>query len=127
MKFSSQQLPSGKWGIYSGPTLLATISCQATCDTIMANLLSGRRDAPPNDTTSLYQAPNLTGIGKEKLVGSRSLPTSSSVPAGSQRHSAATKAFVKRANKPAAKRISAVERKAERKVHKGAVVRPTAS
>ena len=59
MKLFSRQLPSGKWGIYSGDRLLATIGCQATCETIMANLSSGRRDAPVADTNALYQAPKL--------------------------------------------------------------------
>ena len=59
MKFSTQQLPSGKWGIYSGECLLATVDCQSTCETILANFVSGRRDAPDNDVNELYQAHQL--------------------------------------------------------------------
>jgi len=59
MGFSSRQISSEKWGIYSETTLLATVSCQATCNTILANLKSGRRDAPTGDLNSLYQAPKL--------------------------------------------------------------------
>lgn len=59
MNFSTQQLPSGKWGIYSDSRLLATVSCQKTCQTIFSNLLTGRRDAPCNDANALYQLPGL--------------------------------------------------------------------
>lgn len=59
MKFSTKQLPSGKWGIYSDSGLLATVDNQSICETIMANLSSGRRDVPINDTNELYQLPRL--------------------------------------------------------------------
>lgn len=59
MKLSSQQLPSGKWGIYSDTELLATVNSQAICETIMANLATGRRDAPFDDVNALYQVPEL--------------------------------------------------------------------
>lgn len=59
MKLSSQKLPSGKWGIYSNTGLLATVDSQAICETIMANLVSGRRDAPFEDVNALYQVPEL--------------------------------------------------------------------
>lgn len=59
MKLSSQQLPSGKWGIYSDTGLLATVESQVICETIMANLVSGRRDAPCDDVNALYQVPEL--------------------------------------------------------------------
>ncbi|MEL6470095.1 MAG: hypothetical protein AAFQ74_10235 [Cyanobacteria bacterium J06623_4] len=135
MKFTSQQLPSGKWGIFSGPTLLATISSQATCETIMANLLNGRRDAPPNDATSLYQAPNLnnasfkqpslTGIAKAENVSrarSADITTSKSRP----QRSAIAKPAATSAPRTNPKRISAAKRKTDRK-SKEAVVHPTAS
>ena len=59
MDYFSKQLPSGKWGIYHSNTLLATISCQTICKTILANLASGRKDAPTNDVNALYQMPLL--------------------------------------------------------------------
>ncbi|MEO0771159.1 MAG: hypothetical protein AAFY72_17340 [Cyanobacteria bacterium J06649_4] len=64
MEYSSQQLPSGKWGIYHHDeqhttTLLATISCEAICQTILANLANGRKDAPVDDINELYQVPIL--------------------------------------------------------------------
>ncbi len=59
MEFSTQQISPEKWGIYDGDRLLATVGCQATCKTFMANLASGRRDAPEEDVDALYQAPKL--------------------------------------------------------------------
>jgi hypothetical protein len=59
MEFSTQQISPERWGIYSGNRLLATVGCKATCETFMANLVSGRRDAPENDVDALYQAPTL--------------------------------------------------------------------
>ncbi len=59
MNFSTQQISPERWGIYSGDRLLATVGCKATCETFMANLVSGRRDAPKNDVDALYQAPTL--------------------------------------------------------------------
>lgn len=53
--FTSKQLASGKWGIYSDSRLLATVASQDTCETVMANLSSGRKDAPANDVDALYQ------------------------------------------------------------------------
>lgn len=64
MTFLTRQLPSGKWGIYSGDSLLATVGCQSTCETILANLVSGRRDAPIDDVNELYRAPQLRRRGK---------------------------------------------------------------
>ncbi|PZO55435.1 MAG: hypothetical protein DCF15_10470 [Phormidesmis priestleyi] len=59
MNFSTQQLPSGKWGIYSDSRLLATVSCKETCLAILSNLSTGRRDAPINDIHALYKVPVL--------------------------------------------------------------------
>lgn len=59
MIFSSKQLPCGKWGIYSDSRLLATVASQNVCQTIFANLASGRRDSPVDDVNALYQAPSL--------------------------------------------------------------------
>lgn len=59
MSFFSQQISPNKWGIYSETGLLATVSCQATCNTIIANLKSGRRDVPAGELNSLYQVPKL--------------------------------------------------------------------
>lgn len=67
MAFYAEQLPSGRWGIYSEQSedketrLMATVACQTTCATIMANLKSGRRDAPTSDLSQLYQVPELPG------------------------------------------------------------------
>ncbi|MEL6605136.1 MAG: hypothetical protein AAFP20_18130 [Cyanobacteria bacterium J06614_10] len=135
MKFTSQQLPSGKWGIFSGPTLLATISSQATCETIMANLLNGRRDAPQSDKTTLYQAPtlknatrkqsSLKSVGSTEKVGhSRSIIAAAST--SRPQRSATAKPATKSAASPTPKRISTTKRKAERK-GKEPVVHPTAS
>ena len=59
MRFSSQQISPEKWGIYGEAGLLATVSCQAACDTIIANLKNGRRDVPTGEINSLYQVPKL--------------------------------------------------------------------
>ena len=59
MRFFTQQVSPGKWGSYSEAGLLATVSCQSTCDTIIANLKSGRRDVPKGALNSLYQVPKL--------------------------------------------------------------------
>jgi hypothetical protein len=59
MEFSTQQISPERWGIYSGDRLLATVGCKATCETFMANFVSGRRDAPTDDVNALYQAPKL--------------------------------------------------------------------
>lgn len=55
MAFSKRQLPSQKWGIYSDSRLLATVSSQAVCDTILMNLSSGRKDVPTQGEGALYQ------------------------------------------------------------------------
>ncbi|MFK8181856.1 MAG: hypothetical protein AB8B99_00680 [Phormidesmis sp.] len=55
MNFSSEQIAPGKWGIYSGSTLLATVSSEAICKTVMANLANGRKDLPLQDANALYQ------------------------------------------------------------------------
>jgi hypothetical protein len=55
MNFSLQQISSDKWGIYSDARLLATVGCKETCETILANLASGRKDAPSNSLSNLYQ------------------------------------------------------------------------
>jgi len=60
MNFSSAQLPDGRWGIYSGVTLLATVSCPEICKTVLDNLASGRHDAPTTDINELYKAPELS-------------------------------------------------------------------
>lgn len=59
MHFFSQQISPEKWGIYSDDGLLATVSCQVTCDTILANLQNGRRDTPTSELNALYQVPKL--------------------------------------------------------------------
>jgi len=59
MSFFSQQISPEKWGIYNETGLLATVSCQATCSTILANLKSGRRDVPTTELNSLYRVPKL--------------------------------------------------------------------
>ncbi|MEM9089764.1 MAG: hypothetical protein AAGC93_13575 [Cyanobacteria bacterium P01_F01_bin.53] len=88
MKFSTQQLPSGKWGIYSGECLLATVDCQSTCETILANFVSGRRDAPDNDVNELYQAHQLrhekAAAEKVALEEKAVSSTSESARAGAQ-------------------------------------------
>jgi len=60
MKFSSNQLPDGRWGIYNGVTLLATVACPEICKTVLENLASGRHDAPTTDVNELYKAPELS-------------------------------------------------------------------
>ncbi|MEM6449472.1 MAG: hypothetical protein AAF703_04060 [Cyanobacteria bacterium P01_D01_bin.105] len=55
MNFSSEQIAPGKWGIYSASKLLATVSSQTICDTVMANLASGRKDLPVQDVNALYR------------------------------------------------------------------------
>ncbi|MGD1899295.1 MAG: hypothetical protein ACFB16_20400 [Phormidesmis sp.] len=59
MAFSSRQISPDKWGIYSEASLIATVSCKQTCETIMANLANGRRDAPASELNELYQVPQL--------------------------------------------------------------------
>ena len=59
MRFFSQQISPDKWGIYSEDGLLATVSCQKTCDTIIANLKTGRRDIPKSELNELYRVPKL--------------------------------------------------------------------
>ena len=41
MNFSTQRLPSGKWGIYHGACLLATTASQETCETVLLGLSKG--------------------------------------------------------------------------------------
>ncbi|MEL6554723.1 MAG: hypothetical protein AAFQ63_14840 [Cyanobacteria bacterium J06621_11] len=79
MAFFSQQISSEKWGIYSDTGLIATVSCEKTCEIIMANLASGRRDAPNTDLSSLYKAPKL----KSQRSHSPSLTLSGSSSVGS--------------------------------------------
>jgi hypothetical protein len=57
--FTSQQLASGKWGIYSDSRLLATVNSHEICETVILNLSSGRKDVPANDVDALYQVPLL--------------------------------------------------------------------
>jgi hypothetical protein len=79
MEFSTQQISPKRWGIYSGDRLLATVGCKATCETFMANFVSGRRDAPLNHANALlYQVPQLRretvtqgAANADKLVGQR--------------------------------------------------------
>lgn len=59
MQFKSRQLSSGKWGIYSEGRLLATVVSKAMCETVLANLATGRRDMPKKDSTRLYKAHKL--------------------------------------------------------------------
>lgn len=57
MKFSTQQLSSGKWGIYSDARLLATVTNQETCEIILSNLSNGQKEVPAGDSSALYQRP----------------------------------------------------------------------
>lgn len=60
MKFYSEQLASGKWGIYSSDKrLLATVVSEAMCELVLANLATGRRDVPDDDANQLYKAHKL--------------------------------------------------------------------
>lgn len=56
MSFTYKQVSEGRWGIYSGSKLLATVSDRATCETILANFSSGRRDVPTQSPQKTYQA-----------------------------------------------------------------------
>ena len=55
MNFSAEQISPRKWGIYSNSKLLATVSSEAICKTVMANIASGRRDLPSSDVNAIYQ------------------------------------------------------------------------
>lgn len=55
MNFSAEQISPEKWGIYSDSKLLATVSSEVICKTVIANLSNGRRDLPAQDTNALYQ------------------------------------------------------------------------
>ena len=56
MSFTYKQVSESRWGIYNGSKLLATVSDRATCETILANFSSGRRDVPAHAPEKLYQA-----------------------------------------------------------------------
>lgn len=56
MSFTYKQVSEGRWGIFSGSKLLATVSDRATCETILANFSSGRRDVPAHTPDKIYQA-----------------------------------------------------------------------
>lgn len=65
MTFSTRQVSPDKWGIYSGSRLLATTESEVICETILANLSSGRRDSPAGDVDALYQVPVFRNLGKD--------------------------------------------------------------
>ena len=46
MSFLCKQISDNRWGIYAGARLLATVSDRATCEAIMANFQSARRELP---------------------------------------------------------------------------------
>jgi hypothetical protein len=79
--FTAQQLASGKWGIYSGARLLATVGSQEICQTVMLNLSSGRKDVPANDVDALYQVPLLknSSDSRTRLGNVQSSPQSRSI------------------------------------------------
>ncbi|MEL7140951.1 MAG: hypothetical protein AAFY33_00290 [Cyanobacteria bacterium J06643_4] len=75
-----QQLKPDKWGIYNDDQLLATVSCEVTCEAIIANMASGRRDAPVSEISDLYQVPILRN---QKQAPSVAQPSSSDPSTGS--------------------------------------------
>ncbi|MEO1387415.1 MAG: hypothetical protein AAFV85_08585 [Cyanobacteria bacterium J06634_6] len=97
MAIYAQQLPSGKWGLYSKvedqPKLIATVACKTTCATIMANLKSGRRDIPDSDTHQLYQLPQLKHNSRMSQPGNilkSTLPAKNTLPAADRKSQRAT-------------------------------------
>lgn len=70
MRFFSKQVSPDKWGIYSEDGLLATVCCQKTCDTIIANLKTGRRDVPKSELNELYRVPKLQKQSRISLAAS---------------------------------------------------------
>ncbi len=82
MTFSTQQISARKWGIYSGSRLLATVGSWQTCETILANLSSGRRDTPSPDTDRLYQVPASKNTEAEhKTEGENTHPSDQQIAA----------------------------------------------
>ena len=87
MNFSTEQISPGKWGIYSGSQLLATVSSEAICKTVMANLANDRRDLPTEDESAIYSIsaelkPPLQGATRSK--GQHSSPASAGEPTESK-------------------------------------------
>ena len=59
MSIYTEQLPSGKWGLFDGHTLLATVSSNEICQAILSNIENNRRDVTFADPDRLYEAPVL--------------------------------------------------------------------
>lgn len=78
MTFISKQLSSGKWGIYNDSDLLATVSSRAICETVIANLTSGRRDLPKEDANALYQISAQIRSPLKQIPVKAQVPTSAS-------------------------------------------------
>lgn len=51
MQFYSKSLPGGRWGIYEGNNLLATISCPQACQEIIATLQQRQLLNPNSDNS----------------------------------------------------------------------------
>lgn len=120
-----QQLKPDKWGIYNDDQLLATVSCEITCKAIIANMASGRRDAPISEISDLYQVPVLRNQKPAPSVAQ----TNSSDPSADSSFPLAklkTKKGRTKAAKAKASKTQASSSKASKKADKSDTNPPTA-
>ncbi|MEM6599704.1 MAG: hypothetical protein AAF635_16330 [Cyanobacteria bacterium P01_C01_bin.69] len=108
-----QQLKPDKWGIYNNDQLLATVACKVTCEAIIANMASGRRDAPVSELSELYQVPVLRN---QKPAPSAAQPNSSK--SSSDRRPPLSKLKTKKGRTKAAKAQASKTSKAGKKADK---------